>query len=936
MSYLSKSRLTLGGVTGLICFALPAHGGTWASHNEGLRNLTVNGISIAPSNPAILYIQARSLGVFKSMDGGLTWSKTATFNNDNGPGYDHLVRQGPAVHPADPNIVWAASGGQVYKTINGGNSWSLSSTGTTVNGCNGVHGVVVDPANPDHLLAGTIVAGCDGGVFESVDAGASWTNIAGSNVPGSGVGNDAWPMVFDPSDSSRLYCGSPHNSVYRSINGGRNWSSTPPVLGDHSTYAVAVNPAATSKVWCEEVRGTWLSSDYGVTWARQTHLFNNAPIITLRFAPSNPQIAYAVAGNTVWQSANNGDTWTARASLNGGPRCLEVDPVDPDVVYVGTAGLGMFKSTDGGVSFVEINAGLPMTRMIRGWQAFGDPLQPGGMYCILDGNTVFHRGAGEPSWSYYSVLPGNGLPHVQIERHRPNRWYVVDGALWRSLDSGLNWEKAYSNGAATSVFDAWLDPRRCGRILLGDRDGQRIVLSEDGGDTWSVLGTVPATQTSLNGISGDPFDAQVILVAGSPPHHAAGQSGYVWRTADGGQTWHHIRDGMFYGDWRIGNGYWRLLSSSMRQEQMCCTGYHVNLDHHTFGNGTFQCRVRILDSNESKPDYWAGFTIRLATPDDHFVDSGWLVYMRRNGVVALHNNVDGTVINAEQTPVVANTATWNTIKLVATGNVFELYANETLVGRYTDLNHRYDHAGYFALQTNRTQADFDNVNIQAESSYSDSFSINALFGGYWGRWVTADPHNPGRFAYATQWGGLWYSTDHGASWYRISGDDRGGYVYYRPLFSTLRSGNLFACSGYGYSWRVDNFYNDGAARQQVGQNLSYSSWLLGEDPNDFGRLYACFYDLGMAVYEGADIIGSPAPPIPVRMDLDADGDIDQSDFGHLQTCLSGPGVAQVTPACAAARLDADDDVDLDDLSLFLSCMMGANVPADPACDCLPR
>ncbi len=907
--------------------------GTWVGDNDGLVNLTVNGIGIAASNPDTLYLQARSLGVYKSTDGGATWSKTSSFNNDNGPGYDHLIHTGPTVHPTDASIVWVASGGRVYKTTDGGGSWQLSSSGTTVNNCNGVHGVVVDPTDADHLLAGTIVAGCDGGVFESIDGGDTWTNIAGSNMPGSGVGNDAWPIVIDPSVPTRVYCGSPHNSFYRSIDGGNSWINDPPVSGDHSTYALTVNPLATNEVFCREVGGTWQSSDYGDTWVRRTQWFNDRAFTVMRFAPSNPQIAYALVGDEIWRSSNNGNDWTQVQSLIGGPRCLEVDPADPDTIYVGTAGLGMFKSTDGGATFSEINNGLPMTAQIRGWQTFGDPLDPGGMYCVLEGNTIYHRASDEDTWSYYSVLPGGGLPVIQIERHRPNRWYWADGVLWRSLDSGKTWEAVYDNGSSTSVFDVWLDPRKCGRLVLGDRDGSRVLTSDDGGDSWTIRGQVPSFDGYLGGICGDPFDENVYLIAASPLYHSGGQNGYVWRSMDGGANWTHIRDGMFYGDWRIGHGYWRLVGGEMRQEQTCCGGYHVNLDGATFGDGVYECRIRILDSNEGQTQYWAGMLIRTASPDSQFTDSGWLVFMRRNGVIALWNVVDQTVINAAEVPIVSDTSQFVTIRLEANGNQFALYADDTLVGMYTDSNHRFDGPGYVALQTNRTQAAFDDLSITGGSSFSDSFDPATQFGAYWGRWVSADPHTPGRFAYATQWGGLWFSTDHGASWYRISTDAQGGYLHYRPLFSLLRGGNLYACSGTGYSWRIHSYRDDGLTRQAVGQPLSYSTWLLGEDPHDANRLYAALYDLGISVYEGDDIVGDLASSIPVRIDADADGDVDLSDYGKIQACLSGSGFPSTDPECTRFWMDGDDDVDVDDLAEFTDCMAGSLIAPDPACDC---
>ena len=66
-------------------------------------------------------------------------------------------------------------------------------------------------------------------------------------------------------------------------------------------------------------------------------------------------------------------------------------------------------------------------------------------------------------------------------------------------------------------------------------------------------------------------------------------------------------------------------------------------------------------------------------------------------------------------------------------------------------------------------------------------------------------------------------------------------------------------------------------------------------------------------------------------DFDHDGDVDQSDFGHMQACLSGPGVAQTNPACADARLDSDTDVDWNDVGKFFRCRTAPGVPSDRSC-----
>ena len=66
-------------------------------------------------------------------------------------------------------------------------------------------------------------------------------------------------------------------------------------------------------------------------------------------------------------------------------------------------------------------------------------------------------------------------------------------------------------------------------------------------------------------------------------------------------------------------------------------------------------------------------------------------------------------------------------------------------------------------------------------------------------------------------------------------------------------------------------------------------------------------------------------------DIDGDGDVDQSDFGLLQACLSGDFIPQSNPRCARARLDGDSDVDAADVNILLRCYSGADLAATPSC-----
>lgn len=87
---------------------------------------------------------------------------------------------------------------------------------------------------------------------------------------------------------------------------------------------------------------------------------------------------------------------------------------------------------------------------------------------------------------------------------------------------------------------------------------------------------------------------------------------------------------------------------------------------------------------------------------------------------------------------------------------------------------------------------------------------------------------------------------------------------------------------------------------------------------------------GYAPHHSADFTFRTGLPEP-DPDLDDDGDVDQSDFGLFQVCLSGPGIEQNLPGCLEARLDPDEDVDQADFAIFLACLSGAGVPAASNC-----
>ena len=97
---------------------------------------------------------------------------------------------------------------------------------------------------------------------------------------------------------------------------------------------------------------------------------------------------------------------------------------------------------------------------------------------------------------------------------------------------------------------------------------------------------------------------------------------------------------------------------------------------------------------------------------------------------------------------------------------------------------------------------------------------------------------------------------------------------------------------------------------------------------------------GDGVPDGCDDCPDTPAGVPVTLagcatstsDFDRDGDVDQSDFGHLQACYTGSGQPCEDSLCLDARLDSDTDVDQDDFAILQQCMSGPNIPVILGCD----
>ena len=353
-----------------------------------------------------------------------------------------------APHPSDPSICWISTdGGGVWKTIDDGASWKpLTDILPTLRGGS----LLLHPDNPDVVFWGTgdFRARTTGaGLFRSGDGGESWTLVAGSSSTGTQVAglshSGGVPGVMHVAGSS---------GVRRTTDAGATWTTK---IGG-TANSLWAGPGATRLYAGMRSDGVYRSSDGGVNWTKCTSsAFPTAgtfSVVTVGACRASPDTVFAafvgISSGSVtyvtklYRSTNGGTTWTRIASADDfcSPQCwydayVAVDPANASIVYLGGVDArygvyGVAKSTDGGASWTEIaNAGGTQLHPDHHVMAFGP-------------------------------ASGNGT----------KIWEGNDGGVWTSTNGGGSWSNKNSDLATALLYNVAVHPITPERMLGGSQD----------------------------------------------------------------------------------------------------------------------------------------------------------------------------------------------------------------------------------------------------------------------------------------------------------------------------------------------------------------------------------------------------------------------------------------------------------------------------------
>jgi photosystem II stability/assembly factor-like uncharacterized protein len=340
--------------------------------NMGGRVADVEG---APGNPNLVYVGSASGGVWKTTNGGVTW--TPIFERQGTQSIGDI-----ALEPNNPEVIWVGTGESnvrnsvgfgdgVYKSNDGGKTWKHLGLKET----NTISRIVIHPTNPDIAYVAAVGhpfgANEERGVFMTTDGGKTWAKTLYIDA-----NHSACDLEIDPSNPNILYAGmwyferkpwtfksgSEKGGLFRSIDGGRTWNKVtnglPKLLGRIGVRVAPSNPNVVYAIVESKDGALYRSDDKGETFKM---VYKNSNIVQrgfyytrVRVDPTNENRVFAVS-SPLYLSIDGGRTFkTISPRTHIDYHALWIDPKDPRHLWQGQDG-GVAVSHDGGDSWEYLN-----------------------------------------------------------------------------------------------------------------------------------------------------------------------------------------------------------------------------------------------------------------------------------------------------------------------------------------------------------------------------------------------------------------------------------------------------------------------------------------------------------------------------------------------------------------------------------------------------
>jgi photosystem II stability/assembly factor-like uncharacterized protein len=520
-------------------------GKTWS--NIGLKDTRqIGALIVDPDNPDVVLVAAlghafgpnTERGVFRTTDGGKSWTKVLYKDEQTGA-------IDVSFDPRNSRIVYAAlwqarrqpwnfsSGGPgsgLYRSTDGGVSWRrLTGNGLPAGILGRIH-VSVSGADSKRIYA--MIEAAQGGLFRSDDGGAQWRRV---NDDGR-LSQRAWyfsTILADPTQVDTVYA--ENTGLFRSTDGGKTFELLPARHGDH--HGLWIDPTNPERIIEASDGGASISFDNGRTWSAQ----NNQPTAQFYHVFVDGRFPYYVYGaqqdNTSVAIASMDDEGAIVARdwydvFSGESGFVIADPRDSDIVYGSNENLvGRF------------NKHTMQLQVISVWPIDASGHAAKDLEHRFNWTSPLSMSPFDPDTLYY------GMERLYRTTNDGSDWSAISPDLTRNDKS----KQQASGGPITkditsveyydTIFAIAESPLRKGMIWVGTDDGL-IQLTSDSGVSWTNATPHEMPQWStISLIEPSRFDANTAYVA-VDRHKLDDLRPYIFTTGDAGKTWTRIDAGL--------------------------------------------------------------------------------------------------------------------------------------------------------------------------------------------------------------------------------------------------------------------------------------------------------------------------------------------------------------------------------------------------------
>jgi photosystem II stability/assembly factor-like uncharacterized protein len=573
-------------------------GTTWTPVFDGQSSYSIGCITLDPVNPEIIWVgtgenvSGRHVGygdgVYKSLNGGKTWANMGLKNSE------HIARI--LVNPRNSEVVYVAAEGPLwspggerglYKTVDGGKTWSLS---LEISKDTGVASAEFDPANPDVLYAAAyqrrrsvaafMGGGPESGIYKSEDAGKAWRKLA-VGLPKGDMGKIG--LAVSPLDPRIVYAtieASPEErGFYRSSDRGESFEKRNSYIsggtGPHYYQEIFADPTIFDRVYQMDF---WLkvTDDGGRTFRLVPEKYKHGDNHAIAFLPGDPDYLLNGSDGGVYETRDGGKTWRFFENLPVTQVYkLALDNALPFYnVHGGTQDNGSQLGPSRTLNANGIaNFDWTITYGADGYACAIDPVDPDTIYLEWQEGNLLRYDKKSHETIYVSPKPGPSEPPLRfnwdspvlVSPHSHTRIYYASQYVWKSDDRGDSWSrispdltrnifrltqpimgKTWSADAlwdhgAMSLFSTITtiseSPLAEGLIYAGTDDGL-IQVTEDGGKSWRKIDRLPGVPDNffVNEIKASRTDRDAAFAA-VDSHKTGDYAPYLLRSDDRGRTW---------------------------------------------------------------------------------------------------------------------------------------------------------------------------------------------------------------------------------------------------------------------------------------------------------------------------------------------------------------------------------------------------------------